>query len=136
MNRFLRALVAPLVAAAALTGCCANGKCIKDPPCKCGENPCCLSPLQKKALEATTHALPAGPVVYAYEEKTYILFTEKGIADFEKDPGAFEEKGAVRLIRKGKTYRTDLNVGTEAEPDWPSLVARAVPYTWTPPPKK
>ena len=42
----------------------------------------------------------------------------------------------MRRIRKGKTYRTDINTGTEAEPDWASLVTRAVPFTWNPPPKK
>lgn len=136
MSRALRSLAATLVAVTALVGCCPGGTCIKDPPCKRGEDPCCLSPIQKKSLEAKTHALPTGPVAYTYEEKTYILLTEKGVADFEKDPGAFEEKGATRLIRKGKTYRVDLNPGSGNEPDWAAIAAGATPFVWTPPPKK
>ena len=47
-------------------------------------------------MKVGTHAVGAGPVAYTYDEKTYILFTEKGKADFEKDPAAFDEKGAIR----------------------------------------
>jgi hypothetical protein len=128
MSRFAR-LAATLAAAVSLAGCCADGKCIKDPPCRPCENPCCLTPVQKKALGASTHAL-VGPRVYSYDEKTYILFTEKGLKDFEKDPSAFEEKGAVRLVR-GKTWRVDMNPGEGVDLD--ALGARPVPYT--PPPK-
>lgn len=124
----LRLVVASAVAALALVGCCKDGKCIKDPPCKCGENPCCLTPVQKAALGAGSHALPAGPRVWAVGDKVFILFTEKGEADFEKDPVGYDEKGAIRLIRKGKVYRVDVNP-KDAEPDWAALAAQAVPYT-------
>lgn len=131
--RPLRALAGAVVAVASLAGCCAGGKCIKDPPCACGEDPCCLTPVQRAAREAKSVAMP-GNTAYTFQEKTYILFTKKGDEDFRKDPEAFEEKGAVRVIRKGKTYRTDIRMKSEEEPDWATLAARAVPYT-PPPPK-
>jgi hypothetical protein len=112
MSRLLSSLAASLVAFVA-SACCAGGTCIKEPPCRACENPCCLSPLQKVALEKKTHALIGGPTVYTFDEKTYMLFTEKGLKDFEKDPSAFEEKGATRLIRGGKTWRVDMNPGDE-----------------------
>src|SRR5215210_7464550 len=89
---------AALAVAVGLTlgGCCSD--CIKEPPCRPCENACALSPLQRTALEKKTHALPA-PVAYVYGEKTFLIFTEKGQKEFDKDPATFDEKGAVRLIR-------------------------------------
>lgn len=123
-----RLLLGPALALA-LAGCCADGKCIKDPPCRACENPLALTPIQRKALEGKTHALPA-PVVYLHEEKTYILFTEDGKRDFEKNPDEFAEKGAIRLIRAGKSWRVDINPGDDV--DLPALGARAVPYVPAP----
>lgn len=130
----LRAFVAAAVAAVGLTACCAGGSCIKEPPCKNCENPCNLSSIQRKALEAKTHALVGAPVVYTFAEKTYFLFTEQGLEDFEADPTSYDEKGAIRLIRKGKTVRTDINPGDDF--DWASASARAVPFTPAPKPAK
>lgn len=132
MSRFLLALSLVLVAVL-LTACC--GKiCQKDPPCRACENPCCLSPIQKAALKGGSHALNSGPVVYSYNEKTYILFSEKGQTDFEKDPTTFDEKGATRLIRKGKTWRVDVNPGDDE--DLASYAATARPFTPAPAPAK
>jgi hypothetical protein len=119
-------IAAATLVAAALTGCCADGKCFKDPPCRPCENPCCLTDLQKSALKASTHALSSGPIAYVYGEKTYVLFSEKGQKDFEKDPAAFEEKGAVRLIRGGKVWRVDVDPG--ADYDLAGAAAGARPY--------
>ena len=127
----LAPLAAFALAAASLAACCAGGTCIKEPPCRPCENPCCLTPLQKTALGGGTHALQTGPRVYTFDEKTYFLFTEKGVKEFEKDPSAYEEKGAVRLVRKGKTWRVDMKPGDDV--DFPRLAAQAVPYN--PPPK-
>jgi hypothetical protein len=93
-----------LAAAVALTlgACCSD--CIKPPPCGPCEDPCCLTPVQKVAYEKKTRALPA-PALYVHGENTYLIFTEKGKKDFEKDPSSFEEKGALRLIRGGQTWR-------------------------------
>jgi hypothetical protein len=119
-------VVAAFSFAALVAGCCEGGTCIKDPPCRPCEDPCCLTPIQKTALEKGTHALQSGPVAYVYEEKTYVLFTEKGVKDFEKDPDTFAEKGAIRLIRSEGTYRVDVNPGEEV--DFAPIVASARPY--------
>jgi hypothetical protein len=130
----VRLFLASLAAAAALAACCSP--CIKDPPCRCYENPCCLSPVQVSALKAGSHALPSGPLVYSMGDKIFVLFSEKGQKDFEKDPVGYDEKGAIRVIRKGKVYRVDVKLKTEEEPDWAFLAARAVPYTAPPPAAK
>src|SRR5262245_13763913 len=109
MTRSFRSWLAAAVLAAPLAACCTD--CIKDPPCRCYESPCCLTELQRAALKKKTHALPT-PKVYIYEEKTYVLFTEQGQKDFEKDPAAFESKGAVRLIRD-TTWRVDMDPGND-----------------------
>jgi hypothetical protein len=132
----LRLLLLNAVVAATTAACCSDGKCLKDPPCRCGENPCCLSPIQKAALKVSTHALPSGPLVYSMEDKIFILFSEKGQKDFEKDPVGYDEKGAIRVIRKGKVYRVDVKMATEDEPNWAELASRAVPYTAPPPAPK
>jgi len=124
----IRSLLASALVLATSVACCANGKCIKDPPCRPCEDPCCLTPIQKASLKASSHALPSGPVVYSVGDKIFILFTEKGVADFEKDPVGYDEKGAVRIIRKGKVYRVDVKMKSEEEPDWASLAAHARPY--------
>ncbi len=121
-----RTLAAALAAALSLAACCADGTCIKDPPCRPCEDPCCLTPIQKAALGKGTHALTAMPVVYTHNEKTYFLFTEAGLKDFEKDPGAFEEKGATRIVRGGKTRRADLNPGDDF--DWAAAERGARPF--------
>lgn len=124
-------LASSLVLVAALaSACCKDGKCIKEPPCRACENPCCLTPIQKAALKTGTHAISSGPIAYTFNEKTYILFTEKGQKDFEKDPSAFDEKGAIRLIRKGKTWRVDTNPGDDA--DLAAYAASARPFTPAP----
>ena len=110
LRRLLPVLSVAVVAVLAGACACKNGTCIKEPPCGPCENPCCLSTVQVKSREAKTHALPAGPTVYSYDEKTYILFSEKGLADFQKDPAVFEEK-AIRSMKGGVSYRTDINVG-------------------------
>jgi hypothetical protein len=109
MIRSLRTRLAAVVLAAPLGACCSD--CIKDPPCRCYESPCCLTPLQRTALEKKTHALPT-PAVYLYKDQTYVLFTEKGQKDFDKDPADFEAKGAVRLIRD-QTWRVDMDPGPD-----------------------
>lgn len=123
----LRASLAPALAGLLLAACCPGGTCIKDPPCRPCENPLCLSPVQKKALEAGSHALVGAPVVYTFNEKTYYLFTETGLRDFEKDPTSFDEKGALRIIKGGKTRRADINPGDDF--DWAAAEARARPFT-------
>jgi len=128
----LRTILSAAAALLAAAACCANGQCIKDPPCRCGENPCCLTPIQKTALKGGTHALP-GPLVYTFNNHTIFLFTEKGQKDFEKDPSKFDEMGATRLIRGGKTWRVDTDPGEGF--DWRGEAARAVPYN-APPPSK
>jgi hypothetical protein len=130
MTRPFRALLAlaPVVLAAGLAGCC--GDCIKDPPCRCWEHPCCLTDFQRKALEAKTHALPDGPRVYSYEGHVYFLFTEKGVKDFEKDPATYEAKGAVVLIRGGGAWRVDLDPG--ADFNFAAAAPAATPYTKPP----
>src|SRR5688572_8410218 len=130
----LAPLAAFALAAASLAACCAGGTCIKDPPCRPCEDPCCLTPVQKTALGGGTHALQTGPLVYSYDEKTYVLFTEKGEKAFRKDVAAWEQAGALRLTRKGKTYRADIDPGEGT--DWAVLAARPMPYTPPPPPKK
>ena len=132
-SRSLRLAVVALLAAV-VAGCCANEACFKDPPCRPCENPCCLTPLQKAALKKQTHALAGGPVAYHYDEKTYILFTETGLEDFEKDPDAFAEKGAIRLVRGGTTWRVDLNPGDDF--DFVSVGNTATPYVRPPKPAK
>ena len=122
----LRTIVTVL-AGLALGACCKDGACIKEPPCRVCENPCCLTPVQKKALAGGNHALVAGPVVYTYDEKSYYLFTETGLKDFEKDPTGFDEKGAIRVIRGGKTRRVDMSPGDDF--NWVAADARARPYT-------
>ena len=97
-------------------------------PC---ENPCCLTPVQKTALGKGTHAIGSGPVAYHYDGKTYILFTEKGLKEFEKNPDEFAEKGAIRLIRGGQTWRVDINPGDDV--DLVAIANHAVPYS---PPQK
>ena len=111
---------------ALLPGCCPGGKCIKDPPCRLCENPCCLSSTQKAALKVSTHALNSGPVAYTFDNRPYVLFTEKGKEDFEKDPTGYKEKGAIRIIKGGKTIFVDVNPGDDV--DLPALAAQAVPY--------
>jgi hypothetical protein len=129
MSRLLLASSLVLVSVLA-AACCKDGKCIKDPPCRACENPCYLTPIQKAALKTGTHALDSGPIVYSYNEKTYILFSEKGQEDFEKDPASFDEKGGVRLIRKGKTYRVDVNPGDDV--DLSPYLPMARPFTPAP----
>jgi hypothetical protein len=121
------ALAALFVAAA---GCCPDGKCIKEAPCRPCENPCCLTPIQKAALAKGHHAL-VYPAAYTYEERTYVLFTEKGAEAFRKDPSAFSEKDAVRRIKRGKTVYMDLDPGKEI--DLSGYTQSPQPYT--PPPK-
>jgi hypothetical protein len=128
-SRLVRIAAAAALAATA-AACCPGGTCIKDPPCRPCEDPCCLTPIQKTALEKGTHALQAGPTVYLYEEKTFILFTEKGVKDFEKDPMSYDEKGAIRLIRGGKAWRVDIDPGDGV--DLPALAATARPYVKPP----
>ncbi|MCC7136867.1 MAG: hypothetical protein IT460_00390 [Planctomycetes bacterium] len=130
----LRASAAAFLAAIGLSACCAGGTCIKEPPCKNCENPCALTPIQKSALKAGTHALVGAPVVYSFSEKTYFLFTEQGLTEFEADPTSYDEKGAIRLVKKGKTVRTDVNPGDDF--DWAAAAARAVPFTPKAPPAK
>lgn len=133
MSRILVAL--SLVVVGALGVACTDcHKCFKEPPCRPCENPCCLTPIQKTALKGGTHALNSGPVVYSFDEKTYILFTEKGQKDFEKDPTAYDDKGAIRLIRKGKTWRVDINPGDDE--DLAQYASMARPYTPPPPAPK
>ena len=121
-----RSLSSLLLAAGLLSGCCPGGTCIKDPPCRPCENPCCLTATQKVAFKANTHAIHGGPVAYTFEDRPYVLFTEKGRQEFEKDPTAYKEKGAIRLIKSGKTVFVDVNPGDDV--DIPSLAATAVPY--------
>lgn len=124
-------LVSSLALSALLAAaCCRNGTCIKDPPCRPCENPCCLTPIQKAALKTGTHALDGGPVVYSYNEKTYILFSESGQKEFEKDPAAFDDKGGKRLIRKGKTWRVDVDPGNDV--DLATYAPLARPFTPVP----
>ena len=118
-----------VLAAGVLAGCC--GKiCQKDPPCRPCENPCCLTPIQKVALEKQTHALSDGPLAYAYEGKTFVLFSEKGRDDFQKDPAAYKERGAVRLFKTDGVFYVDVDPG-EAY-DWTSAKSSAAPYTPAP----
>jgi YHS domain-containing protein len=122
-----RSFVVPVLAGLLSSACCPGGNCIKDPPCRPCENPLSLSPIQKKALEAGSHARVGAPVVYTFDEKTYYLFTETGLNDFEKDPASFDEKGALRIIRGGKTRRADINPGDAF--DWAAAEAGARPFT-------
>ena len=128
MFRFRTALL--LAVATVVSAACCGPICQKDPPCRPCENPCCLTPIQKAALKVNTHAIGSGPVVYSYDEKTYILFTEKGQKDFEKDPTAYDDKGAIRLIRKGKTWRVDINPGDDE--DLSQYASMARPFTPAP----
>ena len=130
----LRSLASIVVLALGAAACCPNGTCIKDPPCRPCENPCCLTPIQRKALEKGTHAIDAyAPVLYSWEEKTYVFFTEAGLKDFQKDPTSYNEKGALRVIKGGKTWRTDINPGDDY--DWVQLKSvTPTPFTFTPPP--
>jgi hypothetical protein len=123
-----------LLAAAALVaaaGCCANGKCIKEPPCRPCENPCCLTPVQKAALGKSQHAL-VSPEAWIYEEKTYVLLTEKGAESFHKDPTVFDEKDAVRRTKAGKTIYVDFEPGKDV--DLTPYAMRARPYVPKPKP--
>ena len=129
-RRLLATVLSALVASFVLVACSDCHKCIKDPPCRACENPCCLTPIQKVALKGGTHAIGSGPVVYTYNEKTYILFTEKGQQEFEKDPAAFDEKGGTRLIRKGKTWRVDVNPGDDE--DLTQYASQARPFVPAP----
>jgi len=124
------ASLAAVALAALFAAGCECSQCIKDPPCRPCEDPCCLTPIQKTALAGGTHALGSGPVAYVFEEKTYILFTEQGQKDFQKDPAAFAEKGAIRLTRAGKTWRMDVNPGDDV--DFAGIAAGATPYVPAP----
>ena len=129
----LHSLAAIAVLAVGSVACCANGTCIKDPPCRPCENPCCLTPIQRVALEKGSHALdPTTPTVYSWEEKTYVFFTEAGIKDFQKDPLKYSETGNLRIMRVGKTWRCDVNPGDSFE--WEPLKS-VTPVPFTPPPK-
>ena len=110
LRRILPILSIAVVGALSTACACKHGTCIKEPPCGPCENPCCLTPIDLKSREAKSHALRGGPTVYSYDEKTYILFSEKGLADFQKDPAVFEEK-AIRSMKGGVTYRSDINLG-------------------------
>ncbi len=125
LSRF-RSLLVAASAAALFAGCCADGTCIKPPPCRPCEDPCCLTPVQKTALKGGDHALYAS-VAYTWGGKTFVLLTEKGKTEFEKDPGAFAEKGAIRLIGGGRTLFLDMKVKRE-EVDLDAIAARATPY--------
>lgn len=127
-----RSIAAALAAACVLSLAACCGDCIKDPPCRPCENPCCLTPIQRMALEKGTHALdPSTPTLYTYNEKPYVFFTEKGLEEFRKDPSAYEEKGATRVIRAGKTWRVDVSPGDAF--DWESLKAMTpTPYVVPP----
>lgn len=127
-TRFVSTFASATLAAGLFAGCC--GICQKDPPCRPCENPCCLTPIQRIALEKSTHALPAGPEVYSYEGRTFVLFTETGTKDFHKDPGAYKEKGALRLVRKGQIYLVDVNPGDDFV--WDGIAAGATPYSLPP----
>jgi hypothetical protein len=131
LSRVLRSF-SPFAAAFALAACCADGKCIKPPPCRPCENPCCLTPVQRVALKGGDHAL-IQPVAHTYGGKTYVLLSEKGQKDFYKDPEAFKEKGAVRLIGGGRTLYLDINVDREMT-DLDAIAATATPYTPAPKP--
>jgi hypothetical protein len=121
-------LFGPVLAAGVLAGCC--GKiCQKDPPCRPCENPCCLTPIQKVSLEKQTHALNDGPLVYSYEGKTFVLFSEKGRDDFQKDATAYRERGALRLYKGKSVYYVDVDPGEDY--DW-NATASATPYVPTP----
>ncbi len=125
LRRLLPILSVAVVSALSAACACKNGTCIKEPPCGPCENPCCLTPVDLKSRAAKSHALPGGPTVYSYDEKTYILFSEKGLAEFQKDPAVFEEK-AIRSMKGGVTYRTDINVGEEI--DLAPYASRARPF--------
>ncbi len=102
MSRFLLASSLVLVAALA-SACCKDGKCIKDPPCRACENPCCLSPIQKTALEAGDARAPYGAGrLHVRREDLHSLHARRGSEDFEKDPGAFDEKGGVAPHPEGQ----------------------------------
>jgi hypothetical protein len=124
-----------LLAAGALAAaaCCPDGKCIKEAPCRPCENPCCLTPIQKAALAKGHHALPA-PAAYVYEERTYVLLTEKGHEAFRKDPAVFSEKDAVRRVKGGKTLVLDFDPGKEV--DLQPYARGARPYVPPPPQPK
>ena len=126
MSRILISLSLAVVGALGVA-CADCHSCQKDPPCRPCENPCCLTPIQKVALKAGSHALNSGPVVYTFHDRTFILYSEKGQKDFEKDPVAFEEKGGVRVTRKGKTWRMDVNPGEDE--DFAQYLPLARPYT-------
>jgi hypothetical protein len=127
--RFVSAFAASALSAGLLVGCC--GKvCQKDPPCRPCENPCCLSPIQRVALEKSTHALP-GPEIYTFENRTFVLFSEKGRDEFHKDAMRFKDAGALRLIRTEGTFLVDVDPGDDF--DWAGAKAGAVAYA--PPPK-
>jgi hypothetical protein len=124
-GRALAALALPFVLAA----CCPGGKCIKDPPCRPCENPCCLTPVQKAALGKGQHALPA-PVVYLFEDRPYVLLTEKGLDAFHADPGGFKDKDAVRRFTGGKAIYLDFEPGKDV--DVRPWLASARPYVAPP----
>ena len=129
----LRSLVSVAIVALGSVACCANGTCIKDPPCRPCENPLCLTPIQKVALEKGSHALnPNSAVLYSWNDKTYVFFTEAGLKDFQKDPEKYSETGNLRIMRAGKTWRSDVNPGDDF--DWESLKSVS-PTPFTPPPK-
>jgi len=129
----LRSLVSVAIVALGSVACCANGTCIKDPPCRPCENPLCLTPIQRVALEKGSHALdPNTPTLYSWEEKTYVFFTEAGFKDFQKDPTTYDEKGAMRIMRSGKTWRSDISPGDDF--DWAALKS-ITPIPYTPAPK-
>jgi hypothetical protein len=123
-----RALVA-LALPASLAACCADGKCVKDPPCRPCENPCCLTPVQKAALAKGQHALPA-PIVYVYEDRPYVLLTEKGADSFHDDPSGFKDKEAVRRFHRGKAVYLDFEPGKDV--DVTPWLASARPYAAPP----
>ncbi len=125
-SRSRRLAASAVLAAALLTGCCADGKCIKPPPCGPCEDPCCLTAVQKTALKAGDHALYA-PVAYTWGGKTFVLLSEKGKKEFEKDPAAFTEKGGIRIIGGGRTLFVDMKV-TREEVDLDAIAATATPY--------
>jgi hypothetical protein len=133
VRRFAYTFVAAALAAGVFAGCC--GKvCQKDPPCRPCENPCCLTPVQKAALGKSTHALNDGPLLYTYEGKTFVLFSEKGRDDFHKDAAAYKERGALRLFKQPGVFYVDVDPGDGY--DWSTAKAGATPFTPPPPSAK
>lgn len=130
MSRLARLVAATTLLATA--ACCPKDGCIKEPPCRPCENPCCLTLVQKAALAKGHHALPT-PAAYVYEDRTYVLLTEKGAEAFRKDPAAFTEKDAIRWGKGRRTLYVDLNPGREADLEPYANAAR--PWVPPPPPK-